>query len=97
VCEFISLLVSLVHRCVGSPDCGGVLVYICVSDPYGLCTAHRGPCIANYIPTLLGLEEYTGNYFPNNLQKKCKFEKFTQHNKTGLPKQFIQIIIISPS
>jgi hypothetical protein len=38
-------------------------VYICVSGPYGLCTAHRGPCIANYIPTLLGLEEYTGKLF----------------------------------
>jgi hypothetical protein len=34
-----------------------VLVYICVSGPYGLCTAHRGPCTTNYIPTLLGLEE----------------------------------------
>jgi hypothetical protein len=43
----------------------GVLVYICVSGPYGLYTAHRGPCIANYIPTLLGFEEYIGNYSPN--------------------------------
>jgi hypothetical protein len=36
VYEFLSLLASLVHRCAGSPDCGGVLVYIYVSGPYGL-------------------------------------------------------------
>jgi hypothetical protein len=28
VCEFLSLLASLVHRCAGSPDCGGVSVYM---------------------------------------------------------------------
>jgi hypothetical protein len=38
VCEFLFLLASLVHRCAGSPDCGGVLAYICVSGPYGLCS-----------------------------------------------------------
>jgi hypothetical protein len=47
------------------PPTTNLLVYICVSGPYGLCTAHRGPCIANSIyPTLLGLEEWTGNHFP---------------------------------
>jgi hypothetical protein len=28
-----------------------VLVYICASGPYGLCTAHRGPCIAKTLYT----------------------------------------------
>jgi hypothetical protein len=55
VCEFLSLLASLVHCCAVSPDYPGGGVY-----PYGLCTTHRGPCIANYITTLLGLKEYTG-------------------------------------
>jgi hypothetical protein len=33
VCEFLSLLASPIHRCVGSPDCGGGGC-ICVSDPW---------------------------------------------------------------
>jgi hypothetical protein len=53
VCEFLSLLASLVHCCADSSDCGGVSVYMC-EWPIWPCTVHRGPCIANsiYPPSL---------------------------------------------
>jgi hypothetical protein len=61
---------------------GRVLVYICVSGPYGLSTAHRGPCIANYIPTLLGLEEYTELSPPTlfNLEYNQSCDKLHEQN-----------------
>jgi hypothetical protein len=60
VCEFLSLLASLVHRCADSPDCGGVrvYVYICECGSYDpMYSPYRGLCNTDYIPTLLGLEE----------------------------------------
>ena len=44
LCTF--LLSSFEHRCAGSSDCRGVLVYI---EPM-----YRGPCIGIIYPTLLG-------------------------------------------
>jgi hypothetical protein len=51
-------------RSVGSANRGGVLVYMCVWPIWPVYSPYRGPCIADYIPTLLGLEEYTGIAIP---------------------------------
>ena len=52
------LLSSLEHRCAGSSDCGGVLEYIELICIKAHLEAH---VLELYIPTHLGLEEYT-NY-----------------------------------
>jgi hypothetical protein len=65
LCVTLFLCGLVLYRCTGSPDCGGVSVYLCEWPIWPVYNPYRGPCIANYIPTLLGLEEYTRNYSPN--------------------------------
>jgi hypothetical protein len=59
VCFRLSLLFSLELRCVGR-----VLVYMCVAHMACIYSPSSGPCTTNYIPTLLGLEEYIESFPP---------------------------------
>jgi hypothetical protein len=60
---------------------------MCVA--HGLCTAHSGPCIANYIyPPSLGLEEYTGIISTNMVQGALGPSGVHSASRCGLQRDF---------
>jgi hypothetical protein len=58
---------------------GGLCVYVRLFLLSNLELRCAGPCTTNYIPTLLGLEEYIGNHSSSNkdTQFSCMFEEKT--------------------